>query len=726
MAGLGQFLLEIGVDANALQRGLNNAESKIESFGKKAESLGTKLSIAISAPLALISKQALSAAGDFESLQVSFGTMLKDMEKGKALMQEIQKFNLSTPFQFEEVAGASKSLLAFGFAQQQIIPNLRMIGDLSSALGINIKDLADIYGKAKVQGRLFAEDINQLTGRGIPIIAEFAKQFGVADNEIKKMVEDGKISFTNLEQAFISMTSKGGQFFGMTAAQSTTWNGVMSNAMDSINQSLKELGDSMIKNLDLKTIVPQATQYISDLTKKFSELTPESQKAILAIGGIAIVLPPLLALAGTILPAISTGFLALISTAGLAGVAIAGAAIYAVSHWEKVEGILYKVKKGLQDTILGAGLAGAALQGVFNPAGASEQRAKLLSAYSKNVGIDPSIVNQIKSDYQSNKKFMYKKGEKPNTVNNPPPPPSTGLGGDKKSLDALKKSLEETQSLQKEFANKRLELTIASMEDETNRSQQEAKKRAYDEISEYSNQIIGKKGLEDDFFKWRAEREKSLQNELAKIQREAFKTPNLIKTTGITDVMKSMDFQTKGVGEKMQKSLSDSLSNSMRGITQQGDKNTLASILGIAPEAINSINFDEYVAKAQMVVGANQQIKDSISNLATSAASNMSIIIGEMIAGTATMADLGRALTSTISNALADIAKVQIATGLATGNALQVFGGIAAGIGAGIFGGISKKSQNKSSSYQQQPYNSVVRGGDIFIAQNRYQTIKGF
>lgn len=323
MAGLGSFFLEIGVDQTALQRGLNAAESRLTSFSGKLERVGTTLSIAVSAPLALIGKNSIKAAADFETLEVSFGTMLKSMDKGRALMKDLQKYNLDTPFQSAEVNNAAKSLLAFGFAQNKIIPQLKMIGDLSAGVGIPIKELADIYGKARVQGRLFAEDINQLTGRGIPIIAEFAKQFGVSEQAIKKMTEDGKISFANLEKAFESMTQKGGQFYNMTANQSKTLAGIYSNFQDSVSQNLKVVGDSIVKNLDLKTVVPQMSKMLGDLAKSFSELSPQAQKAIVVIGGLAVVLPPLLALAGTILPAIATGFAAIVSPIGLAAAAVA-------------------------------------------------------------------------------------------------------------------------------------------------------------------------------------------------------------------------------------------------------------------------------------------------------------------------------------------------------------------------------------------------------------------
>ncbi|HEX8309941.1 MAG TPA: tape measure protein, partial [Chthoniobacteraceae bacterium] len=105
------------------------------------------------------------------------------------------------------------------------------------------------YGKAKVQGRLFAEDINQLTGRGIPIIGEFAKQFGVAESEVKKLVESGAIGFSNLEQAFKSLTGEGGKFFGMMEQQSGTLQGKVSTFNDEMNALKRTLANDWLDSL---------------------------------------------------------------------------------------------------------------------------------------------------------------------------------------------------------------------------------------------------------------------------------------------------------------------------------------------------------------------------------------------------------------------------------------------------------------------------------------------
>ena len=70
---------------------------------------------------------------------------------------------------------------------------------------------------------MFAEDINAgLTGRGVPIIAEFAAQFGVAESEVRELVESGQIGFAELEQAFVSLTGEGGKFFDLLGTQSGT------------------------------------------------------------------------------------------------------------------------------------------------------------------------------------------------------------------------------------------------------------------------------------------------------------------------------------------------------------------------------------------------------------------------------------------------------------------------------------------------------------------------
>jgi tape measure domain-containing protein len=189
-------------------------------------------------------------AADAEATQASFKTMLGGGDigalKAKNLMGNVSQFAAATPFELPELTGATRKLLAFGSSERGVMNDLKMMGDVASGIQAPIGEIAEIYGKARVQGRLFAEDINQLTGRGIPIIGELAKQFGVSESKVKKLVEDGKVGFPELEQAFRSMTSEGGKFYGMMAEQSTTAKGLWSTLIDNVSAVAREIGTALL------------------------------------------------------------------------------------------------------------------------------------------------------------------------------------------------------------------------------------------------------------------------------------------------------------------------------------------------------------------------------------------------------------------------------------------------------------------------------------------------
>jgi tape measure domain-containing protein len=176
------------------------------------------------------------AAADFESTQVAFATLIGDAAKAEETLAKLRKLGAETPFEFPELADAGRKLIAFGEDADTVPETLRRIGDVSAGIQAPVGEIAELYGKARVQGRLFAEDINQLTGRGIPVIQELARQFGVSDSQVKKLVETGQVGFPAIERAFIDMTSEGGKFAGMMAQQSRTTKGLFSTLKDTVNE----------------------------------------------------------------------------------------------------------------------------------------------------------------------------------------------------------------------------------------------------------------------------------------------------------------------------------------------------------------------------------------------------------------------------------------------------------------------------------------------------------
>lgn len=241
-------------EVDQLIRKMNQLQAETAAAKKEAGGLnGAIAGLAGGAAFAVIDKltEAVSAAGEAfvqfigntvrlgneaNQSRVAFETILGGADAAKVVLEDLTNFAATTPFEFTGVRQAGQSLLAFNFQAEELEPTLRRIGDVASGVGTDFNELSTIYGKARVQGRLFAEDVNQLTERGIPIIQEFAKQFGVTDAEVKALVESGQIGFPELEQAFISLTSEGGKFFGLMEKQSQEFGGQLSNLSDSVDQ----------------------------------------------------------------------------------------------------------------------------------------------------------------------------------------------------------------------------------------------------------------------------------------------------------------------------------------------------------------------------------------------------------------------------------------------------------------------------------------------------------
>lgn len=247
MATIGSLVVNLLANYSGLTKGLDAGRQALRQFGDYASS-------AVSGVAGLFGAGTLGAgvgfgvklAAEAEQASIAFTTLLGSAGAAKDLLQELTQFAAETPFEIPELRNAARSLVAFQVDASQVLPTLRAIGDISSGIAQPIGEIAELYGKAKVQGRLFAQDINQLTGRGIPIIQELAKQFGVSESAVHDLVESGQVEFKHLQQAFADLTGEGGMFHNLMAAQAVSLAGMWSNLKDSISQSLTQIGTAFL------------------------------------------------------------------------------------------------------------------------------------------------------------------------------------------------------------------------------------------------------------------------------------------------------------------------------------------------------------------------------------------------------------------------------------------------------------------------------------------------
>lgn len=254
MADEGKQSYSIYLDNSQLREGAQESVDIIHSIGQSAKEEGDAIDDAFSkigkaaagvfavATVKDFVSQVANVRGEFQQLEIAFSTMLGSAEQADKLMSQLIKTAATTPFGMSDIANSAKQLLAYGVEADKVNDTLIHLGDIAAGLSIPINDLAYLYGTTMVQGRMYAQDLNQFLGRGIPLADELAKQFNVSTAEVKELVSAGKVGFPEVEQAIISMTSEGSKFGGLMAAQSQTITGQISNIEDSIEQMFNEIG----------------------------------------------------------------------------------------------------------------------------------------------------------------------------------------------------------------------------------------------------------------------------------------------------------------------------------------------------------------------------------------------------------------------------------------------------------------------------------------------------
>jgi tape measure domain-containing protein len=231
---------------SSIRNTANNTASETNRMDNAFKSLGSAIGAYFSfQAIKQLGFEIMRVRGNIQDLNTAFGTMLGSKEKAERLMAQIVKTAATTPFDLQGVASGAKQLLAYGESAEAVNETLVKLGNIASGLSIPLNDIVLLYGTTMVQGRLYAQDVRQFTGRGIPLVRELAEMYGKTTEEINEMVSAGKIGFADVEKVINKMTGAGGQFYNLMAQQSQNLNGQIANLNDALDMMKNNIGTKM-------------------------------------------------------------------------------------------------------------------------------------------------------------------------------------------------------------------------------------------------------------------------------------------------------------------------------------------------------------------------------------------------------------------------------------------------------------------------------------------------
>lgn len=236
-----------------LQDADNEVRKATQDFGKfqiagvnVSNALKAISAVAIVKTLSDAGKSAIQTAGEFEQLQTSFKIMAGGAEAGEQLTNSLIDLAAKTPMTTQGLAKATRTLLSFGESSENVIEDLKLLGNISGGEEQRFQSLALAFAQIGSTGRLTGQDLLQMVNQGFNPLQAISEKTGKSMATLKKEMGDGKISFDMVKQAMIDATSEGGRFYGLMEEQSETLNGKLSTLDDTWQLVAKDIGDMLL------------------------------------------------------------------------------------------------------------------------------------------------------------------------------------------------------------------------------------------------------------------------------------------------------------------------------------------------------------------------------------------------------------------------------------------------------------------------------------------------
>lgn len=182
----------------------------------------------------------LKAFSDLRSqlvrLEIQFGSTAVAAQK----FSEIRQLAAQTPLETRDLMSAATSLAQYGFTAQEVVPALKQLAEISAGDAMRMEGLSRAFAQVKAAGRLMGQEVLQFVNSGFNPLAEISRVTGIEMARLKKLMEEGKITFQDVADSLKSATSEGGAFYQQSAKQAEE----LSAKYNALKDSVRQLGEA--------------------------------------------------------------------------------------------------------------------------------------------------------------------------------------------------------------------------------------------------------------------------------------------------------------------------------------------------------------------------------------------------------------------------------------------------------------------------------------------------
>lgn len=343
--------VKIGADTSSLEGSLNKASQKVQKFGDGLASIGTKLSLFVSAPLVAAGGKAIQMAADVEESENLFNIALGSMaDQARNFSEELARATGRSQFEIREnIATIDLMLKSMGLTEKQALDMAQSMSQLTLDLS-SFRNLKPEEAFNKLQAGITGET-EPLKRIGILVDENTVKQVAYATGIAEvgtQLTQQQKVLARY--QAIIAQTSKDQGDAARTA-------GSVQNQFRAIEAQTKDLFVAIGQQLEPATRLLQKSlltviQRAQGLVQIFAKLSPSTKGLVILFIGFVTVLGPLLIVIGRIVKALG-GFTKIASAIFSPTVLVIGGFVALILILNKV-GVSFETMKNFVASILRA------------------------------------------------------------------------------------------------------------------------------------------------------------------------------------------------------------------------------------------------------------------------------------------------------------------------------------------------------------------------------------
>lgn len=209
-------------------------------------------------------KESLDSYAELRKELVRLEVIYGDVELAQKKFNQMRAMGVESGLGRDAVARSAATLAQFGIETQNSTKYVAQLMDVASGSPERFQSLALAFGQVKAANRLMGQEMLQFVNAGWSPLQTIAQKTGIEFAKLKKMMEEGKVSFQDVSDALAVETQKGGKFEGFSEKFGTEYPAAVNRFSDSWNRLKESFGEAL---------APNATAFMNEMAGHASVLS---------------------------------------------------------------------------------------------------------------------------------------------------------------------------------------------------------------------------------------------------------------------------------------------------------------------------------------------------------------------------------------------------------------------------------------------------------------------